>query len=80
MNRRGFLRGAVSVMAVAAILKGRVESKLESYGFGLAPVKYEGGVIAYDVGHDERTVFTEWRLTDKNQWYLTREVVTLERG
>jgi hypothetical protein len=24
MNRRGFLRGAISVMAVAAVLKGRV--------------------------------------------------------
>ena len=84
VNRRGFLRGAISVMAVAAILKGRMLDDgiaLNSIAhpnnpFGLAPVKYEGGVIAYDVGHDERSVLTEWRLTDKNQWYLTREVIT----
>ncbi len=63
MNRRGFFRGVVSVMAVAAILKGRrvgdgeplnwIEHpgdpwKEETSSFGLSPAKPEGGVVSYD--------------------------------
>ena len=50
MNRRSFIRGTISVMAVAAVLKGRVGEP--ETGFGFAPIKQEGASVAYDT-HDD---------------------------
>lgn len=81
MNRRGFLRGAISVMAVAAVLKGRMLDDgiaLNSIAhpnnpWGLATVKAEGATISFDPAHEPSfTMVTEWQRGD-NQWYLKSE-------
>ena len=46
MNRRGFLRGAFSVMVVAGVLKGRAIR--EESPIGLASIKQEGTTTPYD--------------------------------
>lgn len=50
MNRRKFLKGLVggTVLAPVALKLLPAARTAETIGFGLAPVKAEGAVIAYD--------------------------------
>lgn len=50
MNRRKFLKGLVggTVLAPVALKLLPAAKAVETAGFGLAPIKAEGAVIAYD--------------------------------
>lgn len=72
MNRRGFLRGAITVGLVASIIKGRL-AEPES-GFGLAPLKPEGAPINFD-----QTFATRMWFVEKNGiWTLQSEIISKE--